>query len=73
MTAKYRPLGEYVRPLGEFAAHGEMIHQSVLDRRALADLHYAPPNLEAYLAHASPRVTTTTRTPRGVPCEALTR
>jgi uncharacterized protein (DUF2235 family) len=73
MTAKYRPLGEYVRPLGEFAAHGEMIHQSVLDRRALAGMHYAPPNLEAYLAQGSPLVTTTTRTPRGVPCEALTR
>jgi len=71
MTAKYRPLGAFVRPLGDFRAHGEMIHQSVLDRRGLAEMSYRPANLEAYLAMGAPAVTTTTRTPRGIPCPPI--
>jgi uncharacterized protein (DUF2235 family) len=71
MTLKYRPLGAYVRPLGNHAAHGEAIHQSVLDRRALAGMNYRPANLEAYLAKGAPAVATTRRTPRGEPCAPL--
>jgi uncharacterized protein (DUF2235 family) len=71
MTAKYRPLGEYVRPLGDHKADGEMLHQSVLDRRGLAELNYKPANLETFLAAGAPAVTTTTRTHRGVPCPAI--
>jgi uncharacterized protein (DUF2235 family) len=71
MTIKYRALGEYVRPLGANAADGEMIHQSVLDRHGLADLKYKPANLEKFLTAGTPKVTTTTRTPRGTPCSAV--
>jgi uncharacterized protein (DUF2235 family) len=71
MTAKYRALGEYVRPLGEQKADGEMIHQSVIDRHNLAELKYAPGNLQKYLSAGPPVVTTTTRTPRGVPCPPI--
>jgi uncharacterized protein (DUF2235 family) len=47
---KYQVLGgKHHRPIGEFAAHGECVHESAIDRRnLLAD--YRPPMLEKYLA-----------------------
>jgi uncharacterized protein (DUF2235 family) len=72
MTIKYRPLGEHVRPLGEYAAHGEMLHQSVLDRYGHAESAYQPANLKKYLALGTPPVTTTKRTSRGTPCPPIT-
>ena len=73
MTAKYRALGEHVRPLGEYAAHGEMLHQSVLDRLRQADETYQAKNLLAFQASGKVLpVTNTTRIPRGVkPCPPL--
>jgi uncharacterized protein (DUF2235 family) len=71
MTAKYRALGEFVRPMGDHKADGEAVHQSVLDRHGLAAMDYAPKNLARYLAMGAPAVVTTTRTPRGVPCPPL--
>lgn len=71
MTVKYRALGQYVRPLGDHKADGEMLHQSVLDRVAHAESDYHPENLKTFLDSGAPIVTTTTRTPRGVPCPSL--
>lgn len=69
MTPMYRLYGEYVRPIGQHLPAGEVVHRSPLDRRALPDCHYAPPNLAAYLSSAgsiAPAVTT--RVPTGTPC-----
>ena len=71
MTAVYKVMGPHLRPIGEFAAHGEQVHQSALDRMALADCRYAPPNLQAYMKDAQQAQHTavnTTRIPRGTPC-----
>ena len=73
MTLKYRPLGEHVRPIGAYAAHGEMLHQSVLDRLRQADEKYAAENLLAFQSSGRTLpVTNTTRITRGVtPCPPL--
>jgi len=71
MSAKYKVLGEYTRPLGEHKADGEMVHQSVLDRHAHAESKYQPENLKKYLAMGPPVVTDTKRTPRGTPCPPI--
>ncbi len=66
---KYQVLGgKHHRPIGEFAAHGECVHQAAMDRRNLfAD--YRPEKLEAYLAAgAVAPFAQTTRVPRGTPC-----
>lgn len=69
MSAMYKPLGPYVRPIGLQPADGEMVHQSALDRRAIAECNYSPANLASYLANVgTPRITNTTRIPRGKPC-----
>lgn len=68
MTAKYKVLGEYARPIGNYAAHGERLHQSVIDRHGLAALAYQPGNLKTYLAAGTPPVSNTTRMARGTPC-----
>ena len=73
MGLKYKVLGEYIRPIGEHKADGEMLHQSVLDRHAHAESKYQPENLKKYLAMGSPTVTTTTRTPRGTPCAPIAK
>jgi uncharacterized protein (DUF2235 family) len=73
MGLKYKALGEYTRPLGEHKADGEMLHQSVLDRHAHAASKYQPENLMKYLAMGAPRVTNTTRTPRGTPCAPMAK
>ena len=71
MSLKYRVFGQYRRPLGEYLAHGETVHQAALDRRnLLAD--YQPPQLEKYLATPGrPAAAQTTLFPRGTPCAAL--
>jgi hypothetical protein len=72
MTALYRLLGQYHRPVGEHRQHGEQIHQSVIDRLHLNGLNYAPGNLPQPLlsgANALP-VVNTNRIARGTPCEA---
>jgi uncharacterized protein (DUF2235 family) len=70
MSLKYRVFGQYVRPMGQFLAHGEAVHQAAIDRRAFFR-DYRAKNLEAFVAAnagvASPQ---TTRIPRGTPCEA---
>ncbi len=71
MTVKYRALGQYVRPLGDHKAHGEMLHQSVLDRHGYAESKYQPENLKRFLNAGPPVVTNTKRTARGVPCPPL--
>lgn len=68
-SAKYQVLGgKHHRPIGEFAAHGECVHQATIDRRNLfAD--YRPPMLEKYLSggNVAP-FAQTLRIPRGTPC-----
>jgi uncharacterized protein (DUF2235 family) len=69
MSTMYRMMGAFVRPIGGQAANGESVHQSAIDRSKLPSLSYGPGNLTAYLdGPAAPRVTTTTRIARGVPC-----
>jgi hypothetical protein len=50
---------------------GEAIHQSVLDRMALAELKYAPENIRQYLASPNRVVTNTRRIERGKPCPSM--
>ena len=72
MTPMYRILGIHVRPIGTLAGSGEVAHRSALDRKALTECRYDPPNLDAYLSSgpkASPA--TTTRVPTGVPCPPI--
>jgi len=73
MTAKYIALGKHVRPIGKFAAHGEMLHQSVLDRLRQADEKYEAKNLLEFQAGGGTLpITNTTRITRGVtPCPPL--
>jgi uncharacterized protein (DUF2235 family) len=69
MTATYRVIGEYVRPIGNQPAEGEVLHRSVLDRRELAECDYHPENLEAFLTRGVPfGPAMTTRVPTGTPC-----
>jgi uncharacterized protein (DUF2235 family) len=69
MTAFYRVMGPYVRPIGRQLADGEAVHQSALDRMKLAAENYVPENLKTCLANAGklPPVNTT-RVARGAPC-----
>jgi len=69
MTMVYRAMGSVSRPVGQFAGHGECLHQSVLDRMAHAPSNYAPSNVPAPGGAASLPVVTTQRIARGVPCE----
>jgi uncharacterized protein (DUF2235 family) len=69
MTATYRVLGDYIRPLGNHASDGEAIHKSAIDRRNLPECNYRSGNLEVFLARnksAAPAITT--RIPTGRPC-----
>lgn len=68
MTAMYKVMGSYQRPVGTHRAHGEVIHQSALDRHQLKDCRYAPPNLTSHLNELPLRVVNTGRIPRGTPC-----
>jgi len=69
MTGIYKLLGEYVRPIGEHLAAGEVLHKSVVDRKNLPACNYNPQNLTAFLAqNPSATPVTTTRVPTGVPC-----
>lgn len=71
MTAMYRVLGEYSRPLGANRAHGEQIHQAVIDRLNSKDLKYTPANVPRDLIEGSDPlpIVTTSNVPRGAPCE----
>jgi uncharacterized protein (DUF2235 family) len=71
MSMLYRPVGQYARPIGQYRAHGEQIHQSVIDRLNLKDLKYAPPNLTNDLIQGpqSLPIVNTNRISRGTPCE----
>lgn len=71
MTGMYRVLGKHVRALGSHVAHGEAIHQSALDRAALAACQYKADNLAACVAQTQLPVVNTTRMPRGKPCADL--
>jgi uncharacterized protein (DUF2235 family) len=72
MTAVYRVMGEYVRPIGEHLADGEFIHKSAIDRLNLAECHYQPSNLLAFLKRNGPVTpVSTTRVVTGVPCPPL--
>jgi len=71
MTAMYKVLGPFVRPIGANGASGEGIHQSVIDRVNLAECKYAPVNAQDYLKSASRRVVNTQRIARGQPCPPM--
>ena len=69
MTAFYKLLRPYVRPIGKYMAAGEAVHRSALDRMELNDCKYAPKNLNAFLRNVDKTVPLdTTRIPRGAPC-----
>jgi uncharacterized protein (DUF2235 family) len=68
-TGIYLALGDYVRPIGEHLADGEVLHRSALDRKNLAACNYHPQNLGALLDKGMPFTTvSTTRVPTGIPC-----
>ncbi len=69
MTAKYRIMGENIRPIGTQSAGGECLHQTTIDRRNLFP-DYRPKNLESYLGTmaAGGSFAQTTRIKRGTPC-----
>ena len=72
MTTLYRLMPQSVRTVGEYAADGESIHQSALDRVNLAALNYSPENLTRRQTSSHPvAAVPTTRVPRGVPCPEL--
>lgn len=69
MSAMYKLMGGYVRPIGRQLADGELVHQSALDRLGLPSCNYAPDNLKAYLTSAPmPKIGITARVSRGTPC-----
>lgn len=65
MTVVYKIMGPYERQIGRHLNDNEYIHQSVIDRMALADCHYKPVNVKN--GEDIP-VANTTRIARGVPC-----
>ena len=71
MTLTYRVMGAHLRPIGEHLADGEAIHQSALDRSALAECRYDPPNLRQALTTSTLPIRNTSRVPRGTPCPPL--
>jgi uncharacterized protein (DUF2235 family) len=62
---------KYHRPIGEYSADGECLHQATIDRRSLLP-DYRPPMLEKYLSmgNAAPYAQTE-RVERGTPCPPL--
>lgn len=68
MTAMYRAMGPYIRPIGAQPADGEAVHQSALDRIGHASSAYAPENLRPGGAGHRLPVVDTTRISRGTPC-----
>jgi uncharacterized protein (DUF2235 family) len=69
MTAMYKVLGPYVRPIGNHLADGETVHKSAVDRKNLAECAYHAGNLDAFLSQAGPITPASTgRVPTGVPC-----
>ena len=52
MTAMYKVMGLYVRPIGSQPGDGEAVHRSAVDRLNLRACNYDPDNLKAYLASA---------------------
>jgi uncharacterized protein (DUF2235 family) len=69
MTAFYRPLGIYSRPIGLQLADGEKVHQSAIDRLNHAECYYAPINLIAAIRRMPGLpVINTVRIARGTPC-----
>jgi uncharacterized protein (DUF2235 family) len=70
MSLLYEAFGKYHRPIGEHRAHGEQIHQSVIDRMNLASMSYAPPNLPRTLIEGTTAlpIVNTSRIARGSPC-----
>jgi uncharacterized protein (DUF2235 family) len=70
MSTMYRLMRTHVRPIGRNGAHGELLHQSAIDRMNLAECAYAPANLTRAIAQTLPTVNTQ-RIPRGTPCPPL--
>jgi uncharacterized protein (DUF2235 family) len=74
MTATYRVLGEHIRALGKQLQDGEVLHQSAIDRRNLAECNYRPENLQPFVGSgAGMTVVRTTRVPTGTPCPPYVR
>ena len=65
MTSVYKTMGSLVRPLGDHAADGEVIHQCTMDRMSLPECGYVPVNVKS---GPGVKTVTTTRIPRGTPC-----
>ena len=67
-TVAYKAMGAVQRPVGQYRAHGECLHRSVLDRLAHAPSNYRPPNLPAPDGPQALPVVDTRRIARGTPC-----
>jgi uncharacterized protein (DUF2235 family) len=70
MSPMYRVLKKHLRPIGQNGVHGELVHQSAIDRMNLAECRYAPENLSRELVQSIP-VANTSRVARGTPCAQL--
>lgn len=72
MTAMYKVMGPYVRPIGKQLADGEVVHRSAIDRTNLAECNYHPENLDAFVKSSGPVTpASTTRIPTGAPCPPM--
>jgi hypothetical protein len=71
MSTMYRALGQHERPLGVFAADGEAVHQSALDRLGLAECAYGPKQLVDLSKAGTCKIVNTKRITRGTPCPPL--
>jgi hypothetical protein len=72
MTTPYKVMKPCTRKIGMHWADGEAIHQSVVDRNALAECDYNPTELTTHLADTNKSVIVDTgRIPRGKPCPPL--
>lgn len=72
MSLMYRAMVPVDRGIGDLNGHGEVVHQSAVDRIGLAECKYSPEKLVASQQSARPLpVVTTTRIQRGTPCPPL--
>lgn len=72
MTAIYKVMGPFERPLGRHLADGEAIHESAIDRINFAECKYGPGNLKTQQSGVDVLpVVSTTRIARGKPCKKV--
>lgn len=68
MSAMYRLVGPYLRPIGSHAGDGEAVHQSVIDRMNYDACRYTPENFRGAGHVPDLPIVNTQRVARGQPC-----